>query len=198
MDCEEEIEQDALEGTYVSEIDAIYDQLGGRLVHLNAMLANLPPVAAVPDPADATASEIVYADLATSPSTTFDVEPPAPPAILALPAPPGSEISSVEPLVEMFADIVRCTRLGELQRASRSISELFDIRPSHARRGAEKFARQLAQFPELARRLEHLGRTFDHTNEYTAATLLGECFDFQPIDALLLVRAMKQNPLNHD
>src|SRR6186713_3195930 len=38
IESQQEIEDDADGGTYFSEIEAIYDQLGGRLAHLNAML----------------------------------------------------------------------------------------------------------------------------------------------------------------
>ncbi len=43
IDAEHEIAEDAAGSTYLSEIESIYDQLGGRLAHVNAMLANLPP-----------------------------------------------------------------------------------------------------------------------------------------------------------
>ena len=63
IESRHEIEADAAGGSYLSEIESLYDQLGGRLAHLNAMLANLPPDS-TPTSADTAASEIVYADLA--------------------------------------------------------------------------------------------------------------------------------------
>jgi hypothetical protein len=192
IESEQEIVEDAEGGSYLSEIETIYDQLGGRLTHLNAMLANLPPAAA--GSASDAASEVIYADLASSPSSTFDVDATGPLPILALPAPAAYEEEVVEqPLVEVFAGIVLCAQAGESNGAARLISELFDIKPSQARRGAMAFERQLARFPELGRRFEQLGADIDETNEYAAATLLGECFEFQPIDALLLVRSLKEH-----
>ena len=45
VEAREEIEADAEGGSYLSEIETIYDQLGSRLAHVNGMLANLPPAA---------------------------------------------------------------------------------------------------------------------------------------------------------
>ena len=194
VESQQEIEEDASGGSYLSEIEAIYDQIGARLAHLNAMLTNLPPED--PRPAtdsargDATASEIVYADLAAGHALPLDLEV-APPARLGLPAPATSEKPPGEPLVEMFANIVIHTQSGDWSSAVRLISELFDIKPSQARRGARAFARQMDQFPELALRIEQLGAALAETNDYAAATLLADCFEFQAIDALALVRALK-------
>lgn len=194
VESQHEIEQDAAGGTYLSEIEAIYEQIGARLAHLNAMLTNLPPqepVAEVGAASDPAASEIVYADLAAAQSLPLDVEA-APPAPLGLPAPPASEKPAREPLVEMFANIVIHTQSADWAAATRLIAELFDIKPSQARRGARAFARQMDEFPELALRIEELGAALAETNDYAAATLLADCFEFQAIDALALVRQLKR------
>jgi hypothetical protein len=193
VESQQEIETDAQGGAYLSEIEAIYDQIGGRLAHLNTMLANLP---AEPEAADEakpaeSASEIVYADLASGHGLPLDVELPATPARLGLPGPPSCESPAVEPLVEMFATIVIHTQAGEHARAAALIAELFDVKPSQARRGAAAFAERMDQFPELALRFEELGAALAETNDYAAATLLADCFEFQAIDALALVRALK-------
>jgi len=190
IEGEHDIAEDAAGGSYLSEIEAIYEQLGGRLAHVNAMLSNLPPAPPpLPQSAETAASEIVYADLAASQNTSLDLDATAPLTLLALPAPPHAE--EADPLLEAFAGIVLNIHAGDLHLAARLIAELFDIKPSQARRGATAFARQLERFPELGRRFEQLGATLDETNEYAAATLLGECFEFQPIDALLMARSLK-------
>ncbi|MEX0678240.1 MAG: hypothetical protein WD063_14260 [Pirellulales bacterium] len=194
IESQREIEEDAQGGSYLSEIEAIYDQIGARLAHLNAMLTNLPPETPQPAPgaarSDAAASEIVYADLASGRSSPLDLEA-APPARLGLPAPAPRKKPAAEPLVEMFASIVIHAQAGDVPSAARVIAELFDIKPSQARRGAQAFRRQMQQFPELALRIEALGAALKETNDYAAATLLADCFEFQAIDALALVRALK-------
>ncbi len=197
VDSQLEIVEDAEGGSYLSEIEAIYEQLGGRLAHVNAMLSNLPPAPPVGAQAGETvssetaASEMVYADMATGPGAALDVEVPGT-LMLALPAPPPAEEARVEPMVEIFASIVMFVKRGELSAGARILGELFDIRPSLARRGVQAFEQNLRHFPELARRFEQFGASIDAMNEYAAATLLGECFGFQPIDALLLVRSIKR------
>jgi len=197
LDSEQEIAEDAEGSSYLSEIEAIYEQIGGRLAHLNAMLANLPPaqVQPAPEPTTETASEVVYADLASGTSATFDIEIASSPPLLGLPAPPAREESEVWSLTVGLGRVVQMTRADDLSEAARLISEVFDLRPSQARRAAAAFQRQLGRYPDLARRLEQFGMEFRELNEYAAATLLGECFEFQAIDALLLVRSMKQQRL---
>ncbi|REK12883.1 MAG: hypothetical protein DWQ37_09640 [Planctomycetota bacterium] len=190
IESKHEIADDAEGHSYLSEIETIYDQLGGRLAHLNAMLSSLPPDSPQ-SPADEAASEIVYADLASDCSSPLDLEPTAPITLLALPAPARCEEPPLHPLVEQFASICVFTQAGDQASTARVISEVFDIKPSQARRGAEVFAAQRERWGEYTHRLEQFASAVDETNEYAAATLLGECFGFQPLDALLLVRSLK-------
>jgi hypothetical protein len=191
LESEQEIAADAEGGSYLSEIEAIYDQIGGRLAHLNAMLAHLPPVAASV-PADATASEIIYADLASAYPSGLDLDATSPVTLLALPAPPNSdEGSQLQALADDFVNVVAHVQAGELAGAGRLISELFDVKPSQGRRGAQALARQIVESPELVRRIAEVAGTLDEANEYSTATLLSECFEFQAIESLAIVRSLK-------
>jgi hypothetical protein len=191
IEARQEIESDARGNSYLSEIETIYEQLGGRLAHLNAMLTNLPPASA-PAGADAAASEIIYADLASAYPTGLDLEGTAPLTLLALPAPGVfEERSQVDALAEAFQRITLAVQAGDLLGAGRMISECFDFKPSQARRSAVAFARQLAAYPELARRVVDLGAVLEQANEQSAAALLAECFEFHAIEAIAVVRAMK-------
>jgi hypothetical protein len=191
VESEEEIASDATGGSYLSEIETIYDQIGGRLAHLNAMLSNLPP-AASSVPTDATASEIIYADLASAYPTGLDLEGNHPSTLLALPAPANVDNRpQLQALADEFANIVALVQAGELTAAGRTISELFDVKPSQARRGAQALARQIVDSPDLVRRVADLARSLDEANEYSTATLLSECFEFQAIESLAIVRALK-------
>ena len=187
IDAREEIEADAEGGSYLSEIETIYDQLGGRLAHINAMLSNLP-TASSSMPADATASEIIYADLASAYPTGLDLEAAAPLTLLALPAPTNFDEQQSASPSGPFASIVAHVQVGELATATRLLSELFDIRPSHARRSIVAFARQLVHHPELARRIADLDSALDPNHEHAAAAALSECFEFHPLEALGIVR----------
>ncbi len=198
IEAREEIEADADGGSYLSEIETIYDQLGSRLAHVSAMLSNLPPVQTQAE-ADATVTEIIYADLASASSTDFELETEPQPAVLALPAPPRRDDASQEDgLAAAFRQIVTLVEVNDLCTAARLICECFDLRPSHAGRLAEAFARQSDRFPDLSRRLIELVGTLDETSEHAAAALVGECFESHPSEALLLVRALKHRTGDSD
>jgi hypothetical protein len=190
IDAQQEIEADAEGGSYLSEIETIYEQLGGRLAHLGAMLSNLPP-AAPGAPADATASEIIYADLASAYPTGLDLETAAPTTLLALPAPVNPEPAPhLNVLADSLQDIVLQVQAGDLMNAARAISELFDIKPSDSRRCARAFSRQMANGPDLVARVVELGWMLGEMHEQSAAALLGECFEFQTPEALAIVRGL--------
>jgi hypothetical protein len=192
-----EIEDDADGGSYLSEIETLYDQLGSRLAHVNAMLSNLPPVAA-PAPADATATEIIYADLASAYPTGFEVETAGQPPMLGLPAPAGSSARVEDPLAEVLARIATQVQVGDMTGAARQISECFDLRPSQARRWARSFARQITRYPELPGRLTQLAGVLDEADEQAAAALVAECFETQAAEVLGLVRALRRRLTDGD
>ena len=98
----------------------------------------------------------------------------------------------------MLQSLIAHAQASDMAQLSRILSELFDLKPTQARRAASTFVRELAQRPELARRMEDLSLSLESANEYSAATLLVECFEFQAIDALSLVRALKSRPTDPD
>ena len=86
--------------------------------------------------------------------TGLDLEGTAPLTLLALPAPVNFEEPQIDWLAAAFRDIAQQIQAGQLAGASRLISEVFDIKPSHARRAAGFCARQLATDPGMAARLQ--------------------------------------------
>ena len=191
LEARQEIESDAEGGSYLSEIETIYEQLGSRLAHVNAMLSHLPPTNA-PASADVAASEIIYADLASAYPSGLELEAAAPQTLLALPAPTGTnELSTSDAAADPFAAIVACAQAGDLTAAARMISELLDLKPSEARRCASALSGRLAEYPELARRICGLTVVMHEMNEYAAAAILGECFELRTIEALSLVRYLQ-------
>jgi hypothetical protein len=196
IEARDDIESDAEGGSYVSEIEAIYDQLGSRLAHINGMLANLPP--APPHEtagADATATEIIYADLASAYPAGFELEGTSPAPVLALPAPANREARE-DQLAEALCQLASLGVSGDATAMSRLISESFDLKPSRDRAWASAFARQASRQPDLPKRLIDLAVTINHTSEHSAAALLAECFESEPFEALAIIRALKRNGLD--
>ncbi len=192
VEAREEIEADADGGSYLSEIEAIYDQLGSRLAHVNGMLANLPPApAGEQSAADATATEIIYADLASAYPTGFELDGTSPPTVLALPAPACNEERD-DQLVDVFCQLASSAESNDIAAAARLISENFDMKPSRARRWAAAFARQIARHPDLVQRLIGLAVRIEHIGEHSVASLVAECFESEPFETLPIVRALKR------
>lgn len=192
VESQQEIADDAEGCSYLSEIETIYEQLGGRLAHVNAMLANLPPSSA-PSPADTAANEIIYADLAQAYPTGLDLEAASPLPLLALPAPPGFEQQRQASLLDQdFHDVAVHIQSGDVSVASRMISELFDIKPSQAQRAALAFAQRVARAPDFAVTIIRLANLLDDRDEDAAMALLEDCFDFHPVEALTIVQNLRQ------
>src|SRR5262245_57012628 len=80
--------EDALGMSYVGEIDALFEQLGTRLAHLNALIANLPPVQEMKGETSPT-DEAAPAPAAATPEPPSNgpLALPAPRSAVALPVP---------------------------------------------------------------------------------------------------------------
>lgn len=178
VDGEQEILADAESGSFVSEIEAIYEQLGARLAHVNTMLANLPPLDE--PPAEAVPVETVFTDVAVYGGEA--VGPAAPAGPLALPA-PGSSPPRPRPTAN-FQSFAAQIQAGDVEAAGAALAELFDLDAARSRQCAETFAARLAADPELffkamRLRLEMAGGSVD-----AALLLLAECFGLAGIESL--------------
>ena len=124
---------DALGHSFLSEIETLYEQMGGRLAHLNAMLSNLPPIEE-PPPADAQPHPApVFTDVAAAYASTIDalpiIEEPQP---LALPAP--EQRMAILPPQATFPGFNAQIEAGDLEAAGRSLAELFAVDAPRGRR----------------------------------------------------------------
>ena len=188
VESQHEIQADAEGNSYLSEIETIYDELGARLAHVNAMLVNMPPTSS-PSPADITASEIIYADLATSNPIRVDLEGNT---LLALPAPSGFDRSShgSTPAARLEEITSRAER-GELEDAGRMISDLLDLKPSQAARAAAVLASRLRDQPSLGRRAVEAITLVDAIDENSAAELLAEMFELPSEESRSIVQSLR-------
>ena len=189
VEAQQEIEADAEGNSYLSEIETIYDELGARLAHVNAMLANMP-TSSGPSAADITASEIIYADLATSNPIRVDLEGTT---LLALPAPSGFDNGSSTSALSGLEEIAVRVERGDLDSASRMIGDLFDVKPSQADRSAQALARRLRELPGEGQRALEVISFVDTIDEQGAAELLAELFELSTAETLSIVRAIKRD-----
>lgn len=194
IEARDEIAADASGASYLSEIETIYDQLGSRLAHVNAMLSNLP-AESHEEPADATATEIIYADLASGAATSFEPEMETPPTVLALPAPPYNDtMVPLDAPATVVTQIVSLIAACDYTPAVQLISECFDARPSQARQWAATLGRRSFVQPDLPARLIDLAGSLDETDEHTAVAVVVDCFGVEAFEAVLMLRALKGRP----
>ena len=81
LECRDQILEDALGLAYSSEIDAIQEQIGQRLNHVNLLLNNLPPQDEPPpveDPEPAAAQPVLGYEGAETPASAATATAPLP------------------------------------------------------------------------------------------------------------------------
>ncbi len=191
-DAHEQILEDAEGHSYLSEIEQIYEQMGGRLAHLNAMLSNLPP-AEEPQTVETTthAASPVFTDVAAASfPSTIDATPPFPvDEPLALPAPDQRTVTLATPAT--FQGFALQIHASDLDAAGRSLAELFAVDATRGRRCADVFSAQLAVNPDLFGKAMKLRSDLESGNVNGALMLLWECFGLQGLESLGVLQTLK-------
>lgn len=169
VEAQEEILDDAAGDSYMGEIEAIYEQLGGRLNQVNAMLANLP---AGPDmPPD---------DGKTQP-------PPADDAT----APPDQQSPETGAQEASFETFVRQIRLGDIEAAGAALAELFEFDTDQGHRCAQVFGKKMKQEPGFMVRAMNLRGHLATGSHNASLMLLWECFGLQGLDAIRVMQLLQ-------
>jgi hypothetical protein len=191
-EAREQILDDAEGNSYLSEIEQIYEQMGGRLAHLNAMLSNLPPMDEPQTVETSThAAAPVFTDVAAANyASTIDATPPIPlEEPLALPAPEQRTITLAAPAT--FQGFALQVHAGDVEGAGRSLAELFAVDASRGRRCAEVFHAQLSVNPDLFGKAMKLRSDLEGGNVNGALMLLWECFGLQGLESLGVLQTLK-------
>lgn len=165
VEAQEEILDDATGQSYMSEIEGIYEQLGGRLNHVNAMLANLPaeqktPVASGPE----------------GPMETPVMETPV--------------METQGPKVT-FETFVQKIRADDLEAAGAVLVELFQVDADQGQRCAQIFSDQLQQQPEFLVKAMNLRNHLATGNHNDSLMLIWECFGLQGLEAVKVMQLLQ-------
>jgi hypothetical protein len=187
LENQEAILDDARGDSYMGEIDALYDQVGTPLVHLNQILSNLPAedhdapfeTHSAPHPAAHSYAEIV---------------PPAWPEVPGLPAPRNS--NTLERTEDVSAPITFQTFAAQIQAedvvgAGASLAYLFDIPAQRAVRCAEHFLLQMQQDPNFFASAMQLRRELATGGYNGAIMLLYQCFGLTGMESIGVYQALK-------
>jgi hypothetical protein len=189
LESAQEILDDAQGHSYLSEIEAVYDQVGARLAHINTLLANLPPVEE--PPSDAASTDPIYTDVGgfsggNEQAGTFSL------ATLALPGPTVAEerlqIAAPPATLQSFAVEIEAL---DLDAAGRTLAQLFEVDPARGRHCAETFAAKLAESDAILSDVLTLREDVTRGNVNRSLLLLWECFGLQPVESISVFQALK-------
>lgn len=173
VESREAILEDAAGLTYTSELEAIYDQVGGRLVHVNALLANLP------------AHDEPTLDDATRPQQLLTLAPGDPVfvASTALPQPEHVDAAVVEPPANFQAFVQQIVE-NDVQQAGTTLAGLLDLAPDRAARCAARFHQRLTQEPDFLTKAMQLRQALRGGSVNEVLLMLWECFGLQGFEAV--------------
>lgn len=174
VESRDAILEDAAGVTYTSELEAIYDQVGGRLVHVNALLANLP---AHDEPAD---------DDATRPHQLLTLSPGDPVFVASTAAVhpvENLEAATPEPS-HSFQSFVQQIVANDVQEAGQTLAGLLELAPDRAALCAARFHQRLTQEPDFLTKAMQLRQALRGGSVNDALLMLWECFGLQGFEAV--------------
>jgi hypothetical protein len=189
LDNEETILDDARGESYMGEIDALYEQIGSPLAHVNQILSNLPADEAheMPETHATHAAAHSYAEIV----------PPAWPEVPALPAPrsSGGGVETAEDPAATapisFQTFAVQIQAEDVHGAGASLAYLFDISLPRATRCAEHFLMQLRADPNFLTSAMQLRKELATGGYNGALMLLYECFGLTGMESIGVYQALK-------
>jgi hypothetical protein len=185
LDDAEAILDDARGNSYMGEIDALYDQIGTPLAHLNQIISALPfdDEAATPE---------THAQHATAHSYA-EIVPPAWPDVPALPAPrpAAGDLVPDPPAEASFQTFAGHMQAGDVEQAGNVLAVLFDIPLERAYRCAQHFRQQMLDDPEFLIHAMQLRRELQTGGYNAALMLLYQCFGLSGIESIGVFHVLK-------
>ena len=213
LECRDQILEDALGLSYSSEIDAIQEQIGQRLNHVNLLLNNLPTVEEAPlpdEPEPATATPVLgyemtqqgmQVDNSAVDALSNDSTLPVPTATASHAAavhqtvPPSSVIyvaaDGNSSTVPNFQDFVRYALANDVEQAGRVLAELLEVTPERGRQCAQRFRDQLRERPQFLHKAMTLRQELASGSINGALILLWECFGLQGMESIAALQTLK-------
>ncbi|MDZ4782174.1 MAG: hypothetical protein SGJ19_18155 [Planctomycetia bacterium] len=173
VESHEAILEDAAGMSYTSELEAIYDQVGARLVHVNALLANLP------------ASDESSLQDATRPQQLLTMSP-GDPVFVASTASPHLDLADAAPVEApaSFQSFVQQVVAGEVDAAGATLAGLLELEQSRAARCAQRFHERLTQEPDFLTKAMQLRHALRSGSANDVLMMLWECFGLQGVEAV--------------
>ena len=181
IDARNDIAEDAMGLSYMGEIESVYEQLGGRLAHLNQMLVNLPPDRTEPDTSKA--PPIAVAERPTALLNSPAADPSEPDTRTPADGPPEQAAT-----FQMFFVQIQS---ADLECAARSLAQLLQIDRSRGRRCAETFLQQLTSDPDFVQHLLKLRRRMREGDTNESLLLLSKCFGLFGLELVAALQSLR-------
>ena len=203
LEQRDELLDDAQGDSYMSEIEALYEQVGMKLSHVGQMLSNLPadePAAQTHTAAAQHSDENTFT-VATEPAPNYDgVSQDTTPALAgptyvampALPAPKTTEPvknRATNSALQAFAAQIQA---GDLLAAGRTLSMLFDVEEPRAVACAATFAQRVRNEAAFFHKVMELRSELHSSNPQRALLLLLDCFGLSRGESAEILRNLQR------
>ncbi|MEQ8790460.1 MAG: hypothetical protein RIC55_29460 [Pirellulaceae bacterium] len=194
LDGSDELLDDAAGFSYMGEIEALYEQIGTRLVHVSQMISNLPPVNEPPegdyvsDESSATATQ----DIGDGGTESIIVGGPVGLKTPGLPGPATSDLvhSLRPPSFQTFATQIQS---GDVDGAGRTLAVLFGVDEPRGVQCASIFAERLANEPGFLAKAMQLRKELEKDGINAAIMLLHECFGLNGLECVGVLQTLRAN-----
>lgn len=195
LESRDAILEDALGLSFSSEIDAIQEQIGQRLNHVNLLLSNLPSIEDGPPPEDAapqSSPQVLGYDPQTTDGGTTSTE--GIDATDSVERPASVIYVSTEAHATVgtgFQEFVRNVMAGDVETAGTALAALLEISPERGRECAVRFREQLREQPQTLQKAMSLRQEIAAGSVNSALLLLWECFGLQGLESLAALQTLK-------
>lgn len=196
LESREAILEDALGLSFASEIDAVQEQIGLKLNHVNCMLSNLPSIEEPPPATEDAAPQSATNVLGYDPQATDDAQPATDEVATTEVVAPPSTVFYVSAEAQAtvgtgFQDFVRSVMAGDVETAGKALAELLEISPDRGRECAARFREQLREQPQTLQKAMSLRQEIAAGSVNSALLLLWECFGLQGLESLSALQTLK-------
>lgn len=190
LEGREDLLEDASGFSYMGEIEAIYEQIGSKLVHISQMISNLP---ATPDaPASAAEESGSPGGLDDGGSESIIVGGPVGLKPPALPGPATSEFAAPARSASFQTFAVEI-QSGDIESAGQTLATLFGVETPRGIQCAAVFAERLENEPGFLTKAMQLRKELEKDGINAAIMLLYECFGLTGLECIGVLQTLRAN-----
>lgn len=199
LDGGEQILDDARGDSYMGDIEAMYEQFGLKLSHLNQLINNLPvePMTHSYSTNYTTSTDTYNQNVMASDATAEEYLMANPqaitgPLIVAPPALPAPRVmEEVEVVPPTFHMYITQIHTGDVVAAGRTLAVLLDLSEARGVQCSRVFHRHWERDSEFLKKVMTLRSEVTNGSFNTALMLLAECFGLIGIEAIGVLQTLR-------